>query len=120
MFVVRLFLEVRTGLLYQFAQHRLTQPQFHLLVLHFPELQQLVHHAEHALSVALHDFQLTADTLADTFVLQDIVDRRHDECERRTELMTDIGEEPQFDVGYLLLHQHFLPQGVVDADTIDG
>ena len=44
MFVVRLFLEIRARLVHQIAQQRLLHFQFHLLVLHLAELQQLVHH----------------------------------------------------------------------------
>ena len=84
MFLVRLFLEVRAGLFHKAAEHRLLQFEFHLLVLHLTELQQLVHHAQHTLAVTLHDLQLAADALTDALVLQYIIDRRYNERQRRT------------------------------------
>ena len=45
MLVVRLFAEIRAGLFHQVAQQGLLDLQFHLLVLHLAELQQLIHHA---------------------------------------------------------------------------
>ena len=83
MFVIGLFLEVHTGLFYQFAQYSRLYFQFHLLILHFAEFQQLVHHPQHTLAVALYDLQLTTYILTDMLILQNILYRRHDECQRR-------------------------------------
>ena len=119
MFVVRFFLEVRAGLVHQLDQRCRLHFEFHLLVLDLAELQQLVHHAQHTLTVAVHDLQLTSYVRADPLVAQDVLYRSDDEGKRRTELMTDVGEEPQFDVRHLLLYLHFAAQTVVFAHDID-
>ena len=115
MFLCRFFLEVRTRVFHQFAQQRRLYFEFHLLVLHLAEFEQLVHHAQHALAVAVYDLQLTANALTDALRLEDILYRTHDERERRTQLMTDVGEKAQLDIRYLLLHFHALPQAVIDG-----
>ena len=84
MFLVGFFAEIGAGLFYQTAQHRLLQFQFHLLVLHLPEFQQLVHHPQHSLAVTLYNLQLTAHTLADALVLKDVFNRCDDQSQRST------------------------------------
>ena len=120
MFVVRLFAEIGARFFRQLAQKCLLHFEFHLLVLHFAELQQLVHHAQHALAVALNDLQLAADTLADTLRLENILHRSDDKRQRGAKFMADIGEETEFDIRYLLLNLHFLAQGIVNAYRING
>ena len=115
MFLCCFFLEVRTRVFHQFAQQRRLYFEFHLLVLHLAEFEQLVHHAKHTLTVAVYDLQLTANALTDALRLEDVLYRTHDERERRTQLMTDVGEKAQLDIRHLLLHFHALPQTVIDG-----
>ena len=113
MLVICLFLEIHARFLYQFAQERRLYLQFHLLVLHLAELQQLIHHAQHALAVTLNDLQLAAYILIDSLGLKDILHRRDDQRQRGAQLMTDVREKAQLDIRHLLLHFHFLTQTVI-------
>ena len=66
----------------------------------------------------MYDLQLTANALTDALRLEDILYRTHDERERRTQLMTDVGEKAQLDIRHLLLHFHALPQTVIDGNSV--
>ena len=79
----------------------------------------MVHHAQHTLTVAVHDLQLAAYVRTDPFVAQYILYRPDDERQRGTQLMADVRKETQFDIRHFLLNLYLAAQTVIQAHDVD-
>ena len=72
----------------------------HLLLFHFPEVEQLVHQIEQALAVAVDDFQFLPLVGRDVGGLHHFFQRTDDERYRRTDFVGNHGEEVDFCLVY--------------------
>jgi len=111
--------EVSAYALNKRSERELLYSQLHLPVLYFPEVKYLVYEPQHSLGIVLHEGQLISYLGLEPVVLQDVGYRRGDECERGTELVRNIREELQLQVGDDLFNLHLVTKLVHGEDDIN-
>ena len=71
---------------------RLLTLQFHLLLVDLPDVKDLVHQVLHPLGIVLDGFQLRLHVTVE-ITLQQLIERTHDERQRRADIMGGVDKE---------------------------
>ena len=94
-FLLHSRIEVAHPLSHLFCQTEIAQMQFHVAVLYFPEVHDVVNEPPQGIGVAAHDDKEVSAVFAQFFVFEELFHGVYDERERSAQLMAHIGKESE-------------------------